>query len=73
MRLLALPLVQPYPTPSLHQRRLSCCVRRLQAVPQGGVLRVCEPVSSVSLQNREFPDQAGEVAGRVPGYLLRVL
>src|SRR5215213_11397505 len=34
MCLLALPLVQPHPTPSLHQCRLSRRVRGLQAVPR---------------------------------------
>jgi hypothetical protein len=60
MRLLALLLVQPHPTPRFHQRRLCRCVRGLSAVMQGGVLRVCEPVGSVFLQSRELPYQAGE-------------
>ena len=70
--LLALPLVQLHPPARLHQRSLSR-VRSLQAVPQGGILRVSEPVGSVSLQGRKLPDQAREVAGCVPGYVLRLL
>jgi hypothetical protein len=30
-------------------------------------------VGSVSLQRREFPYHRREIAGRVPGYVLRVL
>jgi hypothetical protein len=49
VRLLAVPLVQPHPPPSLHKRRLCRCVRSLQAVPQCSVLRVCEPVVGICL------------------------
>ena len=31
-------------------------MRSLKAVPKGSVFRVGEPVGSVSLQGREFPD-----------------
>ena len=73
MRLLAVPLVQPHPPPSPHKRRLCRCVRSLQAVPQCGVLRVCESVGSVCLQCRKLPYQCREVAGRILGYILWVL
>ena len=62
-----------HPAPRLHQRRLSCRMRSLQAEPQGGVLRAGKPVGSVSLQRRELSDQPREVAGRLPGYALRAL
>src|ERR671912_141571 len=39
----------------------------------GGIFRASEPVGSVSLQGGELPYQRREVAGRVPGYVLRVL
>jgi hypothetical protein len=64
-------LVQSHPPPSLHQRSLSRRVRSLQPVPEGGVLRVCEPVASVSLQCRKLPDQPRVIAGCVPRYILR--
>ena len=73
MCLLGLPLVQPYPPPGLHQRRLHRSVRCLQPVSQGCILRIGQPVGSVSLQGSELPDQPREVAGCVPGYVLRVL
>ena len=66
-------LIKPHPPPRLHQRRLCRCVRSLQRVPEGGVLQVCEPVGSVSLQCRELPDQRREAAGCVPSNILRVL
>src|SRR5215208_1663794 len=44
VRLLAVPLVQPHPPPSFHQRRLCRCMRSLKAVPEGDVLGVREPV-----------------------------
>ena len=49
------------------------CVRSLQTVSEGSVLRVGEQVVSVSLQGRELPDQRREIVGCVPGYVLRVL
>jgi hypothetical protein len=73
MWLLALPLVQPHPTPSLHKRSLSSRVSCLQAVPESAVLWVGEPVGSVSLQGCEFSYQRREIAGCVPDYVLRVL
>jgi hypothetical protein len=73
MCLLALPLVQPYPPPGPHQRRLSRRVSSLQAVPKGCVLRVGKSMGSVSLQGRKFSYQRREVAGNVPGYVLWVL
>ena len=73
MRLFALPLFQFLPTPSLHQCRLCRRVRSLQAVSEGCVLGVGEPVDSVCLQRRELPYQRRENAGCVPGYVLRVL
>ena len=63
--------IEAHPTPSFHQRSLDRRVRGLQTVPEGGVLRVGEPVGSVSLQCRKLPYQRREVAGRVPGYILR--
>ena len=50
-------LVYPHPPTCLHQRSLDRRVRSLQAVPQGSVLWVSEPVGSVSLQGSEFSDQ----------------
>ena len=73
MPLLALPLVQPDLPACLHQRCLRRRVCGLQAVPEGGVLRASESMGSVCLQRRQLPDQRREVAGRVPGYVLRVL
>src|SRR5215217_3072994 len=73
MWLLALPLVQPHPPARLYQRSLCRRVRGLQAVLEGSVLRVGEPVGSASLQGRELPYQRREVAGCVPGYVLRIL
>jgi hypothetical protein len=73
VRLLALPLVQPHPPARLHQRRLHRRVRSLQAVPQGGVLRVGDPMGGVCLQGRELSDKPREVAENVPGNILRVL
>ena len=58
VRLLAVPLVQPHPTPSLHQRRLYRRVRGLQAMPEVGILRVGEPVGSVCLQSSQLSDNA---------------
>jgi hypothetical protein len=43
VRLLALPLVQPYPPACLHQSRLCRRVRVLQPVSEGGVLWTSEP------------------------------
>jgi hypothetical protein len=34
----------------------ACRVRSLQTMPQGGVLRLGEPVCSVSLQGRKLPN-----------------
>jgi hypothetical protein len=62
MRLLALPLVQPHAPPRLHKRRLNRRVRSLLAVAKGGILRLGEPVGSVSLQGSELFDQRREVA-----------
>src|SRR5215204_2683384 len=73
VRLLALPLVQPHPPACLHQCRLCRRVRVLQPVSEGGVLWTSEPVVSISLQCREFPDQRREIARSVPSYVLRVL
>jgi hypothetical protein len=73
MRLLGLPDVQPHTSPRLDQRSLRRRVRCLQAMPQGRILRIGQPVVSVSLQGRELPYQSREVAGRVPDYVLRVL
>ena len=71
--LLALPLAQSHPASRLYERRLDRRVRVFQAVPQGSVLRVGKLIGSVSLQGRELPYQRREVAGRVPGYVLRAL
>jgi hypothetical protein len=67
MCLLVLPLVQPHAPARLYERSLYRRVRVLQSVPEGGVLRVREPMCSISLQCRELPDQRREVAGRAPG------
>src|SRR5215212_10250049 len=40
---------------------------------QDGILRICEPMAGIRLQGGQLPRHAGEVAGRVPGYVLRVL
>jgi hypothetical protein len=71
--LLALSIVQPHTPPRLHQRSLSRRVRGLQTMPEGCILRVGEPVSSVSLQGSELPNQRRELARSLPGYLLRLL
>src|SRR5215211_3606559 len=67
------PFVYPYPAPSLHQRRLSRSVRSLKPEPEGGVLRVGEPVVSIRLQCRQLSDQRREVSGYVPAHVLRIL
>src|ERR687894_3207797 len=38
-------------------------VRRLQTMPEGGILGLGEPVGSISLQERQLPEQRREVAG----------
>jgi hypothetical protein len=40
-------LIDTYPPPRLHQRSLSRRVRVLQTVPEGGVLRINEPVGEI--------------------------
>src|SRR5215212_732752 len=40
---------------------------------QDGILRICEPMASVRLQGGQLPRHAGEVTGRVPGYVLWIL
>src|SRR5215217_2930001 len=42
-------------------------------MPEGGVLRGGKPVGSIVLQGCELPYPRREVAGCVPGYILRVL
>src|SRR5829696_2571286 len=66
-------LTEPHPSTRFYQRRLCRGVCGFEPVSQDLVLRVGEPMGSVSLQGRELPYQPGEVAGRVPGYILRVL
>jgi predicted ThiF/HesA family dinucleotide-utilizing enzyme len=68
-----MPLVQPHPTPSFHQRSLCRRVRGLETVSGGGVLGVGEPVVGICLEGGKLPDQCREVAGCVPDYVLRVL
>jgi hypothetical protein len=67
------PLVQPHPTPSLHQRRLSGSMRALQTMAECCVLGACKPVVSIALQGRKFLNQRREVAGDVPANVLGVL
>ena len=50
LSLSSLLLVQPHPRLSLYQRRLDRRVRVFQAVFEGSVLRVGEPVGSVRLK-----------------------
>src|SRR5215210_2471782 len=66
-------LVEAHLTPSLYQRSLDSSVGVLQAVLEGGLLRADEPVLGVCLKGGQLSRQAGEVAGRIPGYVLRVL
>src|ERR671916_392183 len=66
-------LVYPHPPTRLHQRSLHRRVGGLQPVAQGGVLRLGEPVGSVSLQRRQLAYLRREVAGRVTDYVLRGL
>jgi hypothetical protein len=73
VRLLGLPVVKPHRSPRLDQRSFDRSVRSLQAVPEGGVLRLDELVGSICLQCRKFPYQRREIAGRVSDYVLRVL
>jgi hypothetical protein len=40
-------------------------------MPEGGILGVGEPVGCISLQSRQLPEQRREVAGYVPGHVLR--
>src|SRR5918998_4521073 len=40
---------------------------------EDGILRAGEPVVGVRLQGGQLPGQAREVAGRIPGHVLRVL
>jgi hypothetical protein len=56
--LLAVPLVQPHPPPSLH-KRLYRRVRRLQAVPEGDVLWTGEPEASRSYRGSKIPPTPG--------------
>jgi hypothetical protein len=67
------PLVKPDPTPGVHHRRLSRCVRDLQAEAQGLVLRPGEPLGGVRFQGSQLPHYTRNVAGCVPGDVLGVL
>jgi hypothetical protein len=58
VRLLALPLVQPCPPPRLHQRCLCSCVRGLQAVPEGNVLRLGEQWVASAFNAESSPTSA---------------
>src|SRR5215208_3920085 len=40
---------------------------------EDGILRAGEPVAGVCLQGGQLPGHTGEVAGRVPCYVLRIL
>jgi len=55
VRLLAVPLVQPYPPACLHQSRLCRRVRVLQPVSEGGVLWTSEPGASQCCEGLEIP------------------
>jgi hypothetical protein len=59
MCLLALPLVQPHPPPSLNQRSLSRRVRSLQPVSEGGVLWTCEPGAKRCYGRLKIPPTPG--------------
>src|SRR5688500_12905644 len=60
-------LVEPYPAPRLHSRRLDRCVGVLQAMPERSVLGRGEPVHGLSFEGSELCGQVCQLAGEVLG------